>query len=451
MASHHHCCHPNPPPTTATTTWCCSSTHCYDQKHQLAPPQSQPQAPADPLLQTIATLLQQQSLSTYPTKSQTLQNPQLQKQQYEQQKTFLKQQELHSQTQSILSSLLERINVLESSLHRLCTFGFYHSPSSSVRDAAARVIQTHFRAFLVRRSRTLRQLKEVAFIRSSFNSLKSSVSNETHFNVDVVYQQAMDLLLKLDSIQDGDPMIRDGKRSVSRELVRFLEFVDQFAVKRHAVSFQSRKGLKLVHKGTKSRNLRNSNSTNIQADKKEIIDNLRERIEKIHNFTRVCENDEEEVEFEGFHQVINEDDDDHDNKSSSRSTINGKSGIPKTRNGILIPRNGSQLRVRKSVSFAVNGSLSRVFGNAREPVSGGEGLSTDGSVSSDDEEEAVENKFEDYNGFFRDAKDNKAHMEDGGSLQSSDGVNFTFSTPVPVKMENRVDLLNKRKAGKIAI
>ncbi|KAF5735581.1 BAG family molecular chaperone regulator 8 chloroplastic [Tripterygium wilfordii] len=429
MASHnhHHCC-PNPPPTT---TCCCSSSHCYVQQHQFAPPQ----APADPLLQTIATLLQQhqqqQSLPTYQTKPHNLQNPQLQKQHFQQQNTYLKQQELHSQTQSILSSLLDRINVLESSLHQFCISGFHHAPSSPVRYAAARVIQVHFRAFLVRRSRTLRQLKELAFIKSSVNSLKSSVSNEAHFNVEVVYRKAMDLLLKLDSIQGGDPMIRDGKRSVSRELVRFLEFVDGFAVKRHAVSFQSRKGVKLVHKVTKSSNLRKPNSDSGQSDKKEIIDNLRERIEKISNVTRVCENDLEEVEFDGFQQVVDEDDHDHDYENS-RPTINGKSGIPKTRDGILILRNGNQPRVRKSVSFPENGSLSRVFGNACEPVSGGEGISADGSVSTDEEE----------------AVDNKAHMENGGSPHSNGGVNFTFSAPAPVRMDSRVDLLNKRKAGK---
>ncbi|KAF5748943.1 BAG family molecular chaperone regulator 8 chloroplastic [Tripterygium wilfordii] len=349
---------------------------------------------------------QQQSLPTYPTKPHNFQNPQLQKQHLQQRKTYLKQQELQSQTQSILSLLVHRINVLESSLHQFCTSGFYHPPSSFVRDAAARVIQAHFRAFLVRRSITLRQLKELACIRSSFNSLKSSVSNENHFNVEAVYQQAMDLLLKLDSIQGGDSMIRDGKRSVSRELVRFLEFVDGFTVKRHAVSFQSRKAVKLVRKGTKSSYLGKPNGKNIQVDKKEMIDNLRERIVKIRDFTRVFENDEEEVEFEGFQQVIDEEDDDHDNENS-RPTINGKSGIPKTRNGILILRNGNQSSMKKSVSFAENGSLSRVFGNACKTVSSGVGISTGGRVSSDDHEEAAENEYEDSKGLSKDAEGNE--------------------------------------------
>ncbi|KAK9271535.1 hypothetical protein L1049_001895 [Liquidambar formosana] len=51
----------------------------------------------------------------------------------------------------------------------------------------------------------------------------------------------MDLLLKLDSIQGGDPMIRDGKRSISRDLLRFLEFVDGVSVKRHQLSTKAMK------------------------------------------------------------------------------------------------------------------------------------------------------------------------------------------------------------------
>ncbi|KAL0310221.1 UNVERIFIED_CONTAM: BAG family molecular chaperone regulator 8, chloroplastic [Sesamum calycinum] len=102
------------------------------------------------------------------------------------------------QTQPTVSSLLRRIAALESSLRRRSS---QTSSSQSLRYAAARTIQTHFRAFLVRRSRTLRQLKELASIKSTLGILKSSVSERTHFDFDAIYRKAMNLLLKLDTIQ----------------------------------------------------------------------------------------------------------------------------------------------------------------------------------------------------------------------------------------------------------
>ncbi|KAG2264076.1 hypothetical protein Bca4012_078852 [Brassica carinata] len=71
---------------------------------------------------------------------------------------------------------------------------------------------------------SFRHLKELALIKSSFVSLKSSV----------VFRKATDLLLQLDSIQGRvDPMIRSSKRSLSRDLVRFLHYIDDCAVRRY--------------------------------------------------------------------------------------------------------------------------------------------------------------------------------------------------------------------------
>ncbi|KAJ7963799.1 BAG family molecular chaperone regulator 8, chloroplastic-like [Quillaja saponaria] len=68
-------------------------------------------------------------------------------------------------------------------------------------------------------------------IKSNFSFLKSSISNEIHVNFEVLYHIAMDLLLKLDHMQGGDTMVRDGKRSVNKDLVCFLDFVDGIAAK----------------------------------------------------------------------------------------------------------------------------------------------------------------------------------------------------------------------------
>ena len=61
--------------------------------------------------------------------------------------------------------------------------------------------------FLVRKSRTLRNLKGLILIKSTFNSLKSFISSETHFDYDALSQKAMELLLKLDSIQVNDSWV----------------------------------------------------------------------------------------------------------------------------------------------------------------------------------------------------------------------------------------------------
>ena len=69
------------------------------------------------------------------------------------------------------------------------------------------IIQTHFCVFLLCRSRALRNLKGLVLFKSTFNSLNSLISSETHFNFDAVSQKAMELLLKLDSIQVNDSWV----------------------------------------------------------------------------------------------------------------------------------------------------------------------------------------------------------------------------------------------------
>ncbi|KAL6618955.1 hypothetical protein ACP70R_034094 [Stipagrostis hirtigluma subsp. patula] len=107
-------------------------------------------------------------------------------------------------------------------------------PPSTAREHAARTIQAHFRRFLARRSRTLRQLKELAVLRSKAAAIRGSLSGRRGgADPAAVSEAAMGLLLRLDAIQGGDPMIREGKRAVSREMTRILEFVDKVLVKEH--------------------------------------------------------------------------------------------------------------------------------------------------------------------------------------------------------------------------
>lgn len=105
---------------------------------------------------------------------------------------------------------------------------------STAWELAARTIQAHFRRYLARRSRTLRQLKELAVLRSKAAALRGSLSGRRACgDPAAISEAAMGLLLHLDAIQGGDPMIREGKRAVSRELTRILEFVNKVLVKEH--------------------------------------------------------------------------------------------------------------------------------------------------------------------------------------------------------------------------
>lgn len=290
----------------------------------------------------------------------------------------------------------------------------------------------------------------------------------------------MDLLLKLDSIQGGDPMIRDGKRSVTRDLVRFMEFVDGFAIKRHELSYKSASKARAVGNTSKARALGNTSKAralnakngygscrDLTQSQKEIMEKLRKRVEKISGFSRVCENDQEDAELEGFQQFVDDDDRELDRKVS----VDGKRGV-------LLKRRGGQPSVTKAVSFSENGNSYRVISDTDESVINGDGSSNDGSDNIDDQGEAVEIHFAETGerkGFSKGAEnDQEAHLEDGGgSAESSDSErnprrsprnggdyesngyclnkdgSLVFSAPVPVKMESRADMMKKRKAVKI--
>lgn len=274
----------------------------------------------------------------------------------------------------------------------------------------------------------------------------------------------MDLLLKLDSIQDSDSMIRDGKRSVTRELVRFLDFIDGVSARRHQLRNKPIRNMRTAQNASKSRVLMGrvgSNCRDSGADQRELMEKLRDRVEKIRGFSRVLEKGEEDVELEGFQHLS----DDEENPSIS---IIEKGRVSKARNGILVKRHELEPRVKKSVSFAENGNLSRVLGSTHEPVSGEDGTSMG-------QTELVENlsgEVEDMGGLSRETEDDDGgDIESGGSSQTSDDErnpirnlgtedghevehyqyqdgSFVFSAPLPLKMESRADLM-KRKGVKV--
>jgi len=255
-------------------------------------------------------------------------------------------------------------------------------------------------------------------------------------------------------------MIRDGKRSLSRDLGRFLEFIDEVAVKRHGLSLKTVKNVSFGHPNVnKSRVL----ATQIRSlgGQREMLEKLRARVENISGFSRVCQNDEEDVELEGFQHASDND------EENPRIVISRNTG--QIRNGVLVKRNEVQSRVKKSVSFAENGNMFRVFSNSHdhEPISSGDGTCLDESISSDDQGELVDilcSEAEEVKGFPQGTEDDeKAHWENGASPQTSDGERnyeirghnqdhnrgYAFSAPLPVRMESQADSMKRRKALKI--
>ncbi|XP_039139464.1 BAG family molecular chaperone regulator 8, chloroplastic [Dioscorea cayenensis subsp. rotundata] len=231
------CSFSSPPPSSPSCCSCCCGCCPSSQ-----PPPSPP--PPDQMVVLLQSLLSNQLHIPNPPSSdhhllQTLANhlpkpyPQPPQRQHK---------DPDNKTQSLLLSLLRRVSALESQLPDLSrpppppppqpVVPASAAPKLSLRDVAARTIQARFREFLVRRSRTLRHLKQLAALKSHAAALRSSLSGKVRVaDSERVSQRAMDLLLQLDSIQSSDLMIREGKKSITRELTRILEFIDKVSPK----------------------------------------------------------------------------------------------------------------------------------------------------------------------------------------------------------------------------
>ncbi|KAI3835094.1 hypothetical protein MKX03_016780 [Papaver bracteatum] len=426
--------------------------------HHLSPsPQCNPPYSIDPLLiQSIVTQILQSSQPPPPPENHLY--PKFLKPQKQQQKQTQNQEE--KRTRSLLKNLHSRIDALESYLHHLSTSSSSSSHSlhnqPSLRDLAARIIQIHFRAFLVRRSRTLRYLKNLAFIKSSFNSLKSSLSgnnNNSQLNHSALSQKAMDLLLKLDSVQGGDPMIRDGKRLISRDLVRFLEFIDSITVKRQQISSKSMKNVRI-----QTGNNQEFRVCHDQGGNPKVLDKLNQRIQNcyrvIDDENGTDDDEEEEGEIEDLHPV----DDEQENSRNPNY-------------GILVKRPNVSVKLKKNVKFAddeqnvfVCSSGSQDSDSDVVSIGGGgndqrqfvESLSRNADeivggysskVSEDDDDEGASQSSNGSEGSTREYVKTEVMNNNGSNKQFSNGNgNFLFSPPMPVTMEPKIDdLMSRRK------
>ena len=262
-------------------------------------------------------------------------------------------------------------------------------------------------------------------------------------------------------------MIRDGKRSITRDLVQFLDLIEGVAVKKHWHYVKATKNARLVHGINKSRNSETKHE-NFGDGQKKLLENLRNRVEKISRYCKLLENDEEDVEHEGIQDFIDDDDD-----GDSRVLMDRKSGLSQNKNGAFVQRHGVQPKVKKSVSFAENKNVSKVYSNTIEPVLSEDVTCLDGSSSSEDQGDLIKNlgcEVEDVtvSSQAEAVEDGEVLVDDGRSSESSDGERISskrvlnsgsrnetkeqlqarkerlvFSAPLPVKMESRADWKSK--------
>lgn len=254
-------------------------------------------------------------------------------------------------------------------------------------------------------------------------------------------------------------MIRDGKRSISRELIHLLDSIEGAAAKKQLRLVKATKNAMSVQNINKSRVL-NSKNRNLAHDQRKLLENLRGRVEKISRLCKLSANDEENAKSEGILHVSDDDDD-----GDPRIVISRRNGVPSTKNGVFVQTQEVQLqpKVKKSVSFSDSGNVSKIYSNTYEPILSEDVTCMDGSSSSDEQEEVLENirnEVEDVMDSSRGAEDDEETIPDnGGSTQSRDGERngrrylkkdvrteekLVFSAPLPLKMETRDDLMKSK-------
>ncbi|KAL5987314.1 hypothetical protein ACLOJK_038479 [Asimina triloba] len=335
MASHHHHDHHHHgyPPNSCQSSSC--SCCCSSNVHPTPP------SPTDPLLRAIATRLlhSQTSLQNHSPK-------------HPQQPT---------QSLLLLHSLLRRVAALEASLRYISPPPNTH-PAFSLRDAAARIIQSRFRIFLARRSHTLRQLKHLASIKSNLAGFKSSLSDKSQPRAPrFLLEKASNLLQQLESIQSGDSMIREGKRAIRGELVSFVELLNVVAAKRQGTTSKSVKKVTFLENYNQSRTFaraaaahelfpdpehaRNFGGDDCRAsiqDELDLADEMTRETGRIQGSYRILNKDEQglDVELEGFEQIS---DDERKPRKDWRSGANEDSPVE---NGHSALSDVDQLEIR---------------------------------------------------------------------------------------------------------
>jgi len=250
-------------------------------------------------------------------------------------------------------------------------------------------------------------------------------------------------------------MIVDGKRSISRDVVRFLDSIEEVALRKHVFCVKEARS---VRSGKKVQTPRNAGDD----ERRKLLHNLRDRVEKLSRLCKVSANDEEDEEDSESEEGVHDD-------GVTNVLIGGSSEVSPNKNGVFLRKQGVQPGVKKSVRFA---NICDVYSRGvRYP---------DRSCSSRDEQGEVldnvsgaveDDGVDSYQG--GDDEEEVLVVEGGGSPGSSDdgerssrrvleneGRNavkeqlhehqekLLFSAPLPLKMENRSGV-KKSKGVKI--
>ncbi|PSS03982.1 Cleaved like [Actinidia chinensis var. chinensis] len=109
---------------------------------------------------------------------------------------------------------------------------------------AAMIIQSAYRGFDVRRWEPLKKMKQIAEVREHVGEVRSRVealelsprNGNDNKQMAVIGETIMSLLLKLDTIQELHPSIRDFRKYVVKQLVSLQEKLDSLATKKSVVS-----------------------------------------------------------------------------------------------------------------------------------------------------------------------------------------------------------------------
>lgn len=297
-------------------------------------------------------------------------------------------------------------------------------------------------------------------IKSSFLSLKSSVSGKPIFPFKVVSRKATDLLLQLDSIQGRvDPMIRNSKRSLSRDLVRFLQYVDDCVVRRYG-GYISKSAANVSYVGS-------SHSKKPQAFDEE-LDSTADDSEEVSVGQRKSGSSKfsivrgsnvvkptvrKTMVFDKKRNVYNKRDvasSAEDDSVDSGEEEREQHGL-KARNMVVVK---GKKRVVKTVRFDENGNVYKVYGDTPEASISEEG-DDDSTSGSNDGDGVVEIKYvpKENEGFEEEEEEEETQSEN--EVSSSDGSegkaidaneqkkremevkkgSLMYTPPLPLKME----------------
>lgn len=257
----------------------------------------------------------------------------------------------------------------------------------------------------------------------------------------------MNLLIKLDSIQGSDPMIRDGKRSISRELIRFMEFIDEMSTENHVISV---KNVRFSKNGKKSvilqreQKIRASGSRVLGGDdddERKFPKNPSNQTKKNVRVSSVPKVEEEAESLE------------LENPRKPQNRFGGlMKNQPKGKKTVSFSENGNVYRlIKSSHSYASSDDTDSSNGGEEEEVEEIGVSSKETEVEDEDSSEMSENEMDPRKNLGtrmnHSTKKHQSDQEQNEEDDDEDDDNFVFSAPLPEKMEYRVDS-NKKRTGK---